>query len=254
MVTTLGIVELQGPALTTASGLELQSLADRKWGGQTLLEWLVRRVTESTLLDQVIVVSPREAHGQQVALRTPGNVPVFYSKHLDGLARVAAALKKYPAKAIVRVCVGNPFVDPALIDRLVSTAKAHPACEYISYVCADGRPAVQSQLGLFAEWCRADAVLRADRDATDLADRRDVTRYIFSHPELFQLRLLPIPSVLDRGDVRLAIHSEEDWDHAQTIFDALGPESLDWQRIAGLLDYQPEMRQRMALLNRAEAD
>ena len=45
----------------------------------------------------------------------------------------------------------------------------------------------------------------------------------------------------------------EDWEHAEAIFDALGPESLDWQGIAGLLEQQPALRQRMALLNREAA-
>ena len=65
------------------------------------------------------------------------------------------------------------------------------------------------------------------------------------------MRLLPAPSGLDRDDLRLTIESEEDWEHAQVIFEALGPEELDWQRIAGLLRGQPRLRQRMAVLNRA---
>ena len=109
-----------------------------------------------------------------------------------------------------------------------------------------------SRLGVFAEWCRAGVVLRADREATKPDERSDVTRYVYSHPELFKLRLIPVPAQLDRGDLRLTIHVEEDWDHAQIILDALGPEALDWQRIAELLDHQPALRQRMAVLNQAE--
>jgi spore coat polysaccharide biosynthesis protein SpsF (cytidylyltransferase family) len=46
---------------------------------------------------------------------------------------------------------------------------------------------------------------------------------------------------------------EEDWDHAEAIYEALGPERLDWQRIARLLDHQPALRSRMAALNRVHA-
>ena len=35
----------------------------------------------------------------------------------------------------------------------------------------------------------------------------------------------------------------------QTILDALGPDGLDWHRIASLLDQQPALRERMADLN-----
>ena len=58
---------------------------------------------------------------------------------------------------------------------------------------------------------------------------------------------------MDRDDVRLTIDSHEDWEHAQEILEALGPERLDWQGIAGLLHHQPGMRQRMAVLNREAA-
>ena len=81
-------------------------------------------------------------------------------------------------------------------------------------------------------------------------DREHVTRYLYSHPEKFNLRLIPAPTEIDREDVRLTVDLDEDWDHALAIYEALGPERLDWQRIARLLDHQPALRSRMAALNR----
>ena len=82
-------------------------------------------------------------------------------------------------------------------------------------------------------------------------DREEVTQYICSHPEKFNLRLTPAPAQIDRDDVRLTVDIEEDWDHVQTLFEALGPdEQLDWQRVASMLDHQPALRNRMAALNR----
>ena len=86
--------------------------------------------------------------------------------------------------------------------------------------------------------------------AKDPADRQQVTRYLYSHPEKFNLRLIPAPEGIDRETCRLTIASDEDWDHALAIYDALGPEALDWQRIAELLNHQPALRRRMAALNR----
>jgi spore coat polysaccharide biosynthesis protein SpsF len=143
-------------------------------------------------------------------------------------------------------------VDPQLIDRLICTANAHPSADYIGYAASQGGPAVLAQLGVFAEWCCAVAVYQADREAVQPFERSDATRYIYSHPEIFKLRLIPVPAQLDRPDLRLKVNFEEDWDHAQTIFEALGPEALDWQRIAELLDQHPALRQRMAALNRSE--
>jgi spore coat polysaccharide biosynthesis protein SpsF (cytidylyltransferase family) len=63
------------------------------------------------------------------------------------------------------------------------------------------------------------------------------------------LRFIPVPARLDRSDVRLTVDLEEDWELAQIILEALGPEGLDWHRIASLLDQQPGLRERMAGLN-----
>ncbi len=225
----------------------------RRLGGRPLLEWVIRRVTDCTRLDGVIVVACDAPEHQFVADLVPMDVPVFYGNHTDPLDRVVRALEQYPAQSIVRVRGDNPFIDPSLIDRLVRTAEAHPECDYVSYMSADGRPAILSPVGVYAEWLRAGALRKAARAAKDPFDRAHVTRYIYSHPEQFQLRLIPAPPEIDRDDVRLTVDGEEDWDHALAIYDALGPDCLDWQRIAVLLDHQPVLRSRMAALNRVRA-
>jgi len=70
--------------------------------------------------------------------------------------------------------------------------------------------------------------------------------------ELFSLKFLTTPVQLDRSDIRLAIRDEQDWEDVQLIFDAIGPECLDWHRITSLLDQQPAIRERMAERNRME--
>jgi len=252
MLTTLAIVQVNLSQHGRASQGGLSSIPQRRFGGKSLLEWVVRRVTDSARLDGVIVVMDDGHTREQFSQLVPPDVPVFVSCEPDPLGRMAAAVREYRSEGVVRVSVANPFVDPALIDRLVTTAQSHSNCDYIGYCSSDGRAGAQSRLGVFAEWCRVEALKRADREATRPSDRQQPTRYLYCHPELFHLRLIPVPEQLDRDDVRLAINVEEDWEHVQAILDALGPESLDWQRIAGLLNHQPAMRERMADLNRAD--
>jgi spore coat polysaccharide biosynthesis protein SpsF len=139
-----------------------------------------------------------------------------------------------------------------MIDRLVAKAESYRFCDYMSYCSSHGKPALLARIGLLAEWCKAEAVYRADQLADRPDDRQDVCRFMHSHPELFQLRLVPVPERLDREDVRLLIEFEEDWDHAQMILEALGPDNLDYQGIADLLDQHPGIRARMAALNRSD--
>ena len=245
MLETLGIVQVRQDNDAVRGKLA------RRLGGKSLLEWVVRRATDCQRLDGVVVVLTDSPEDCRLAELVPTDVPVCLGGERDELARVSAVLDRYPAHSAVNINVDYPFIDPVLIDRLVSTAAAHPASDYISYCARNGRPALLSPLGGLAEWFRVKALRKADREAKHAPDRDQATRYLYSHPEKFNLRLIPMPLELDRDDVRLTIDSEEDWDLAQTVLEALGPDHLDWQRISGLLDHQPALRERMAELNRA---
>jgi spore coat polysaccharide biosynthesis protein SpsF len=247
MLSTLGIVQ---PRLASDAA---KGRAARRFGGKSLLEWVVRRATDCQRLDRVVVLVPSAAEAQFVAEFVPPDVPVVVGNTRDALAGHVACLESYPAHAVVRISAEAPFVDPVLIDRLVTTASEHPQCDYIAYCRRDGFPTLLASVGMFAEWCRAEALKRANDEVVRQCDRDQVSAYLYSHPEEFNVRLIPAPPGLDRDDVRLTIDSEEDWDHAQTIFEALGPDSLDWHRIARLLEEQPAMRQQMAALNRRTA-
>ena len=251
MSATLAIVEV--PARTVEAAGQPHSIprpAFLRIEGQLLFEWIIRRVTDSQLLDIVaVLIDP----SQQQALRqaTPSDVELVIGSKPDALGRFAAAVRRFEASQVVRVTADSPFVDPELIDRLICTANRHPTADYVGYRSMEETPTSQPKLGVFAEFCRAEAVLRADRMAIEPVDRRDSMKFLFSHPEQFELKMIPIPPALDRHDVRLTVDVEEDWEHAQSIVEALGPDSLSWHSIAGLLNEQPAMRRRMAVLNQA---
>jgi spore coat polysaccharide biosynthesis protein SpsF len=247
MLKTMGVVQVDGD-LQTCGKLR------RRLGGVPLLTWVVRRMTDCLQLNGVIVVARSSADERSVAELVPSDVPVFVGAESDALGRFLRALEKYPAESVVRVRGDNPFVDPGLIDRLVTTAAAHPECDYISYCARDGRPTILSPVGICAEWFRARSLRKAAKRRLTLADRENLTQCFFANPETFAIRLIPAPVALDRDDVRLTVDIEEDWDHALAIFEALGHEHWDWQRIAALLDQHPALRMRMAALNRACAE
>ncbi len=246
MLKTLGIVQACFHSPRFCSNVM------RKLGGCSVLEWVIRRVTDSMRLDGVIVVACQAEEQCSVSRLVPSDVPVFFGEGTDALARFAHALEQYPAEGVVRVGGDNLFIDPGLIDRLVTTAEEHPNCDYVSYCSRDGRPAILSPVSVYAEWFRTSALWKANRLARSPLDREQVTRYLYSHPEKFNLRLIPAPAEIDREDVRLTIDIEEDWDHALAIYEALGPERLDWRGIASLLNHQPALRNRMAALNRSQ--
>jgi spore coat polysaccharide biosynthesis protein SpsF len=244
MVTTLGVVEVR--RTTDVPFLN----ACRRLGGKSLLEWVVRRMTDSLRLDRVVVLCPQIPQADEITENVPHDISLLISDRADSLARLNHVLDQHPAEAVVCVAAEHPFVDPELIDRLITTASNHPESDYIGFRSRSGRPAVASPLGIIGEWIRARALKQANLEAIEQQQRNHAAGFLCAHPERFQLRLIPVPQELDRDDLRLTISSEEDWEHALAIYEALGPEQLDYQRIACLLDHQPALRQRMATLNR----
>jgi spore coat polysaccharide biosynthesis protein SpsF len=247
MLKTLGVVQV--PSASTLPGLK----ANRGFQGKTLLEWVVRRVTDCQWLDGAIVVAPAADDGTAIAELVPPDVPLYRSQRADALGQFADALTTYPSESAVRVGIEQPFVDPDLIDRLITRARQYPNCDYIGYCSRNGKPAIRSSLGMFGEYFKTRALLIADREAHLPEDRAEVTRFLYSRPDKFLVRMIPVPAQLDRDDLRLRIESADDWEHVQEIVDALGDEQLDWERIAGLLAQQPDLRKRMAALNRTDA-
>lgn len=242
MLKTLGMVEacFRSPAA--------RARASRRLGDQTVLEWVVRRATDCVQLSGVIVVA-FESDRSWLARLVPSDVPIFAARQPDLLGCLAAALAEYPAEAAVRIGAASPFVDPLLIDRLVIAAERHGPVDYVGYRSRDGRPAILSPAGVYAEWFRSEALRRAAHSASDPNDREQPTRFLYSHPEKFRIHLLSIPEQIDCEDVRLRIDLEEDFEHATAIVEALGNE-VDYYRIANLLRHQPGLRSRMAAINR----
>jgi spore coat polysaccharide biosynthesis protein SpsF len=187
---------------------------------------------------------------EQLRRLVPSDVPIFFSQGDDALGRMAKALETYPAENAVRIRGDNVFIDPGLIDQLATAAEADADCDYASFCSHNSQPGSFSPVSFYAEWFRSSALRKANRLAVDRTDREDVTRYLYTHADKFRVRLLPAPAGIDRDDVRLTLHFEEDWDHALAIYEALGPERFDWQQIAELLHHQPALRSRMAALNR----
>lgn len=248
MVGTLGIVDAVAP-FSRGTCADDAAACQRRFAGRALWEWVSRRLSEAHRLDAVAVLVPTSMLGK---IQLPPDFLVLGTDSPDPVARMAEVVLRWQPKAIVRVVAGQPFVDPMLIDRLTTTAESESPgqCDYAGYVSSDSPGVREAQVGMGADWFSAEAVQRLTRMGGD--PTTSPAARVLQHPERFEMRLVPLPPELDRADMRLALDVEDDWDHADAIFEALGPDRLEWRRITGLLEGQPAMRGRMADLNRLQ--
>jgi spore coat polysaccharide biosynthesis protein SpsF len=245
---TLGVVHIEhGPSAQPPA-------AFRRLAGKPLIEWVVRRVSESLHLKSVVVALSGESDDDRgISNVIPTDVPVLSITTRGAAVQLAQMADDLGADAILRVSIRNPFIDSALIDRLVTAAENSTGCDYASYCQRDGTPAVLSPLGVHAQWLSVTALRRAAAEVQH-GDIASVTQFILAHPQQYTIKQIQLPDELDQADFRFTVDSEEDLEHTQELYEALGPEQLDWQRLAEFLKQQPRLRQRMAALNRKAQD
>ncbi|MFO0906276.1 MAG: hypothetical protein U0939_24935 [Pirellulales bacterium] len=254
MSRTIAIVELASfaPAGRGAAALAQPSLlADRYLGGQSLLRWLIDRVSQVDSIDDMALLADDELH-DVIRLRLGGEFPLLSYGGRDSLARFDEVAQTTGASSVIRIIPGHPFVDPDLVRRLIESARRRSPCDYAGYFVSGGRRSLMSRMGMIVEWLSRGSLAEANRRAVERDDREDASRFVHSHPDLFQVRHLPMKPPYDYRDVRLSLAQPEDWEHAQVLFETLREQGLTWPAIADLVRRNPVIRNRMVQLNRTE--
>ena len=215
----------------------------RSIGRQSLLEWTVRRLAGSSLLDGIAITGSPDFSSFIAALEID---PARWlpSTSSTPLSRCIEVAKSVQANWIVLVQNNCPFVDPILVDRLVAAAWATPTSDMISFVSPTRPTSSLRSLGLVAEVCRRRA-LRRLAGRTDAQDSREVTQLIHSMPELFNARCLPLPSALDRPDLRWALETEDDWEKAHMLLDSHS-DNINYRELADMAIHCDTSRLRVA--------
>ena len=146
----------------------------------------------------------------------------------------------------IRVCSDNPFLRPDSFRAFFKEHDTHPA-DYIAYGFADGRPTIKSHLGLFAELTTADALRRAAAATQEKLYIEHVTIYLYTHPEAFSVRLLPLPDELEgRLDLRFTLDTMEDFTLLQELYVAFCEQTdHSIHALLRLVETHPEYRVKM---------
>ncbi len=223
--------------------------AQRKLGGLPLTVRMARRLSDCAQLDQVYVVGsdmPSSLLTSGIAGVNTINLP---SAHR--CERFCAVADATGADWLVCVPANQPFVDATLIDQLIAKAKKMPECDYVGYASCGGDWRRMVQLGLAGEACHSDTLrrLRANADRMTSGEGQSVASMLESAPGAYHLKFVPVPSELDRDDLRFAVEDESDWDDAQLLCETVTEEDSAWQQLTQLLMGNEPLRESMATRN-----
>lgn len=98
--------------------------------GKPIIEWVIRRVQNSKLLDDIIVAIPVSEDNDVLAKYiTELGVKVYRGSESNVLNRFYESVKHEDAIYIVRICADNPLIDGNEIDNLINFYQEN-SCDY----------------------------------------------------------------------------------------------------------------------------
>ena len=227
---TLGIVK--GTLLTDKQ----RHHAARRLEGKSVLEWIVRQMTDTELLDAVAVVAEDGTRGDIIRKLTPDDVPVYSTRALDTAVAVQEALEHFNAKACILIGADWPFLDSELIDRLVRASRRTENCDYVAYQFTNEIFSAERPYGLFPEWYRGNSIRDLISKSDDPIHRQMPGTYFLDNQSAYRVTSLPIPAGLDKvEDMKFSFDDEDDWDNILDLHNALDLEVLDCRKVGNFL-------------------
>jgi spore coat polysaccharide biosynthesis protein SpsF len=195
--------------------------------GTPLIDWVVRRVAKSGLLDRIVVAVPDTPldvvlaeHVRERLMPLDARIAVFCGPEQDVLERFRAAGAAFGARRVVRVCADNPLVWGGEIDHLIRFFEA-TGCDYAyNHIPRNNR----YPDGLGAEMLSFALLRELAAKAQEPGQREHCLSYLWDNAQHFDMR------TFDPPDPRL-------W-HPELKFDVDSPE--DFRRLA-LMPLQVDM-------------
>ena len=132
----------------------------------------------------------------------------------DVLARYCLAVRRFRPERIIRATGDNPFVFADAAQALNAEAEALGA-DYSGY---SGLP-----YGAGVESVAAEALLRAEREASSGPEREHVCPYLYNHPEFFRLHRPLAPLRWQGPELKVTVDTAEDYEQARALYKALEP-------------------------------
>lgn len=209
--------------------------------GEPMLARVVDRTRRAQTLDDVVVATTVQPADDVIThLCAERGWPCFRGSEEDVLDRYYRAAQAHQADVVVRITSDCPFIDPGVVDKVVSTfldAKA----DYASNCLERTYPR-----GLDTEVMTRSALERAWRQATQHYQRVHVTPYLHQNPDLF--RLLSVTNDRDYSHYRWTVDTPEDLAFIRTVYERLGnDDTVEWTDVLVLLEREPALTE----LNRA---
>ena len=208
-------------------------------GERSILRMVVDRVTRASTVGRTVVATSTEASDDAVALAArEAGVVVVRGSQFDVLDRFHDVLRALPdTDVIVRVTADCPFVDPDVLD-LVVTRLIDDGLDFSANRLPPPHPRTYP-VGLDVEVCTAAALRTAWEGAKEPHQREHVMPYLYEIPQQFRIGLVDLDT--DLSSYRWTVDTPEDLIAVRKIAELVGSEPFSWEDVLEVARAHPEI-------------
>ena len=209
--------------------------------GESVLYRVVERLRESKKLDKIIVATSTEASDDPIVkLCEERDISCYRGPLNDVLGRYAGAAKEFGCDTVVRITCDSPLIDPSVVDQCIE-AFENGGFDYVSNSPNGPRTFPH---GLDTEVFSADALERANKEATSQFDREHVTPYLYDREGTgFKIGPTVEAPFEYRSMHRLALDYPEDYELIRKVYELFFTPGtiVDVPSVLAYLDEHPEL-------------
>tara|TARA_B100000886_G_C20426572_1_gene494409 strand:- start:6897 stop:7649 length:753 start_codon:yes stop_codon:yes gene_type:complete len=186
----------------------------KKFGNETALSLLVKRLKKSKTLDDIVIATTVEKKDDLICDWCKSNqIPFFRGSEEDVLDRVVKAHEFMKSDLVIEITGDCPFTDPAIIDLAVETFLANK----VDVVSNCGNT-LTWPLGQYAQVFPFELLKNVNEKNNDQSVHEHVSLFFYENPELFKIYELIAPKRWQYPDIRIVLDYEEDFIFLTKIF------------------------------------
>lgn len=184
-----------------------------------ILELLLEKITTHIPRHKLIVATTTSAlDNDLINICRKLNVDFYRGSEFNVLERFIKAAEENRFTKIIRVCADNPFIDIEQLKQLIKIMETNDL-EYCSYKTIKGKPTILTHYGFWAEGVGLNALKKVNQLTTDVFYLEHVTNFIYTNPELFNIRFIEIdPEIEKHKNIRMTLDTIEDFTYLKEIY------------------------------------
>lgn len=205
--------------------------------GRPMLSYQVERLRRISRAQRIVVATTLNAADDAIVdFCAAEAIDCTRGSEADVLSRYAQAARRYDASVVVRITADCPLIDPPLVDLAIATFfEDGQPYDYVSNMLEPSWP-----YGMAVEVVAATALMEADMEASDPAEREHVTPFIYWRPSRYRLKSLTRSP--DLSGLRWTVDTPEDFELASRVLAALYPmrPRFEMADVLSLLEAYPD--------------